>query len=412
MSGAELAALLDRHGFDFYTGVPCSLVEDLIAALECHRRTPWIPAVREEVALGLAAGAWLGGRRPVVVMQNSGLGTSLNALASLSLMYGLPALLIVTWRGFGGKDAPEHLLMGEISPKLLDLLGIPYRVLCAESADELLAWSREEMDARETPVAILVPPGIVATGAGAGGGVDRTRSREAATDAAHSDGAQPPRSSERAPRGPATPPPAPAPVATTPSAADEELRPVISRREALAVAIKELGDDPVIHANGYVCRESFATDDRPQNFYMIGSMGLASAIGLGLALVRPARPCVVFDGDGNLLMSLGTLAMVGSLGPRSFIHLVFDNEVYGSTGGQRSPSREVRLDRLALSAGYRTATAATTPDEIAAALRSARLDAGPHFILVKVTTTETPAPRIPHTPRAIRDRFRQGTRVA
>jgi len=291
-------------------------------------------------------------------------------------MYGLPALLIVTWRGFGGQDAPEHLLMGEISPKLLDLLGIPYRVLRPESADELLTWAREEMDARETPVAILVPPGIVATGAGAEGGVDRTRSRKAATDAAH-----------------------------------EELHPVISRREALAVAIKELGDEPVIHANGYICRESFATDDRPQNFYMIGSMGLASAIGLGLALVRPARPCVIFDGDGNLLMSLGMLAMVGSLGPRSFIHVVFDNEVYGSTGGQRSPSREVRLDRLALSAGYRTATAATTPDEIAAALRAARLDAGPHFILVKVTTTETPAPRIPHTPRAIRDRFRQGTRV-
>ncbi|PYN45168.1 MAG: phosphonopyruvate decarboxylase [Candidatus Rokuibacteriota bacterium] len=411
MSGAELAALLDHNGFDFYTGVPCSLVADLIAALECPRSAPWIPAVREDVALGLAAGAWLGGRRPVVVMQNSGLGTGLNALASLSLMYGLPALLIVTWRGFRGQDAPEHLLMGEISPKLLDLLGIPYRILRPESADELLAWAREEMDARETPVAILVPPGVVATGAGAGGGVDRTRSREASTDAARPDGAQPPPSSERAPRGPVTPPLAPAPVATMPGAADEELRPVISRREALAVAVKELGDEPVIHANGYVCRESFATEDRPQNFYMIGSMGLASAIGLGLALVRPARPCVVFDGDGNLLMSLGTLAMVGGLGPLSFLHLVFDNEVYGSTGGQRSPSREVRLDRLALSAGYRTATAATTPDEIAAALRSARLDPGPHFILVKVTTMETPAPRIPHTPRAIRDRFRQSLRV-
>jgi len=197
VSGAELATLLDRHGFDFYTGVPCSLVEDLIAALECHRRAPWIPAVREDVALGLAAGAWLGGRRPVVVMQNSGLGTSLNALASLSLMYGLPALLIVTWRGFGGQDAPEHLLMGEISPRLLDLLGIPYRILRPESADELLVWARREMDTRETPVAILVPPGIVATGA------------------AHSDGAQPPRASARVPRGPVAPA-APAPAATTP----------------------------------------------------------------------------------------------------------------------------------------------------------------------------------------------------
>jgi len=405
VSGAELAALLDRHGFDFFTGVPCSLVEDLITALECHPQAPWIPSVREDVAVGLAGGAWLGGRRPVVVMQNSGLGTSLNALASLSLMYGLPALLIVTWRGFAGQDAPEHILMGEISPNLLDLLRVPYRVLRHDSADELLAWARRELDARETPVAILVPPGIVATGAGAGGGVDRTRSREAATDAARPDGAQPPRSSERAPRGPAIPPPAP--VATTPSAEDKELRPVISRREALAVAIKELGDAPVIHANGYICRESFAIDDRPQNFYMIGSMGLASGIGLGLALARPAQRCAVFDGDGNLLMSLGTLAMVGSLGPRNLIHLVFDNEIYGSTGGQRSPSREVRLDRLARSAGYRTSIAATTPDEIAVALRSARVDGGPHFILVKVTATETPAPRIPHTPHTIRDRFRR-----
>jgi len=410
VSGAELATLLDRHGFDFYTGVPCSLVEDLIAALECHRRAPWIPAVREDVALGLAAGAWLGGRRPVVVMQNSGLGTSLNALASLSLMYGLPALLIVTWRGFGGQDAPEHLLMGEISPKLLDLLGIPYRVLRPESADELLTWAREEMATRETPVALLVPPpGVVAAGAGAAGATGPRGTRALARGGWAPSGRAAP-AATLAGTSPVAPA-APAPAATTASVANDELRPAISRREAIAVAIKELGDEPVIHANGYICRESFATDDRPQNFYMIGSMGLASAIGLGLALVRPARPCVIFDGDGNLLMSLGTLAMVGSLGPRSFIHVVFDNEVYGSTGGQRSPSREVRLDRLALSAGYRTATAATTPDEIAAALRAAHLDAGPHFILVKVTTTETPAPRIPHTPRAIRDRFRQGTRV-
>jgi len=405
VSGAELAALLDRHGFDFFTGVPCSLVEDLITALERHPQAPWIPSVREDVAVGLAAGAWLGGRRPVVVMQNSGLGTSLNALASLSLMYGLPALLIVTWRGFAGQDAPEHILMGEISPNLLDLLRVPYRVLRHDSADELLAWARRELDARETPVAILVPSGIVATGARG-----RRRGRPDPFPRSGNGRRAPgwsPAAAEQRTRAAWSGDPPPAPVATTPSAEDKELRPVISRREALAVAIKELGDAPVIHANGYICRESFAIDDRPQNFYMIGSMGLASGIGLGLALARPAQRCAVFDGDGNLLMSLGTLAMVGSLGPRNLIHLVFDNEIYGSTGGQRSPSREVRLDRLARSAGYRTAIAATTPDEIAAALRSARVDGGPHFILVKVTATETPAPRIPHTPHTIRDRFRR-----
>jgi len=379
VSGAELAALLDRHGFDFFTGVPCSLVEDLIAALETHPRFPWLAAVREDVAVGLAAGAWLGGRQPVVVMQNSGLGTSLNALASLSLMYGLPALLLVTWRGYQGKDAPEHILMGEISPGLLDLLGIPHRVLSPDSIEEHLAWATRELDAREIPVALLVPPGVVVA-------PEATRhsgtARAAATTALSS---------------------ASAPAIAAP-ALPAELRPVISRRQALAAALKELGDAPAIHANGFICRESFGIGDRPQNFYMIGSMGLAAPIGLGVALARPAHRAVVFDGDGNVLMSLGTLAMVGSLAPRNLVHVVFDNEVYGSTGGQRSPSRETRLDRLALGAGYRTVTAATTPDEIALALRSAA--DGPHFVLVKVTTEESPAPRIPHTPRAIRDRFR------
>jgi phosphonopyruvate decarboxylase len=422
LSGAELAARLDRQGFDFYTGVPCSLVESLIAALEADRPAPWIPAVREDVAVGLAAGAWLGGRRPVVVMQNSGLGTSLNALASLSLMYGFPALLIVTWRGFGGRDAPEHILMGEISPSLLQILGIPHRVLSVDDVDESLAWARREMDARQAPVAILVPPGIVVTeaeraspGAGpvAGGRISTSGSVTHSPDSqlfelrAGLGGPTPPLVEMRPPAPPAPGLARSASVTTTLGASDEELHPVISRREALGVAIKQLGDEPVIHANGYVCRESFATGDRPHNFYMIGSMGLASAIGLGLALVRPASSCVVFDGDGNLLMSLGTLAMVGSLGPRNFIHVVFDNEVYGSTGGQRSPSREVRLDRLARSAGYRSATAATTPDEIAVALQTARVDPGPHFVLVKVTAAETEAPRIPHTPAAIRDRFRR-----
>jgi phosphonopyruvate decarboxylase len=378
LSGPELAALLDRHGFDFYSGVPCSLVEDLIVALEGDRPAPWIPAVREDVAVGLAAGAWLGGRRPAVIMQNSGLGTSLNALASLSLMYGFPALLLVTWRGFGGRDAPEHILTGEITPSLLDLLRVPHKTLDAARAAELLAWATREMDARKSPVALLVPPGVVAAGA------------EHRTAAA---GAAPPRRRRE--------------TAAAVPAEREALAPVISRAQAIAAAVKELGDEPVIHANGYICRESCAIDDRPQNFYMIGSMGMASAIGLGLALARPASACVVFDGDGNLLMSLGTLAMVGSLGPRNFVHLVFDNEVYGSTGGQRSPSREVRLDRLARDAGYRTATAVTTADEIAAAVRAARAAEGPHFVLAKVTAADAPAPRIPHSPEAIRDRFRR-----
>src|ERR1700682_5827946 len=118
MPGHDLADLLDAEGFDFFTGVPCSLAEGVIAALERHprgNRQPYIPAVREDIALGLAARVWLGRRVAARVMQTSGLGTSANALVSLSLLYRLPAVLLVTWRGFEGQDAPEHIVMGQIT---------------------------------------------------------------------------------------------------------------------------------------------------------------------------------------------------------------------------------------------------------------------------------------------------------
>jgi phosphonopyruvate decarboxylase/sulfopyruvate decarboxylase subunit beta len=187
----------------------------------------------------------------------------------------------------------------------------------------------------------------------------------------------------------------------------DELAPRISRYAAIRAAVKQLGVEPVIHANGYPSRESHAVADRPQNFYMIGSMGLASAIGLGITLARPAPSTVVFDGDGNLLMSLGILPIVGALGPRRFVHCVFDNEVYGSTGNQRSAAAGVRLDAVAAAAGYRSATTAVTEDEVADRLAAAlRDEEGPHFILVKVTSEQADVPRIAHTPAQIRDRFR------
>jgi phosphonopyruvate decarboxylase/sulfopyruvate decarboxylase subunit beta len=174
----------------------------------------------------------------------------------------------------------------------------------------------------------------------------------------------------------------------------------------LTAARKALGSEPIVHANGYICRESFAVGDRPQNFYMIGSMGLASAIGLGLSLARPERATVVFDGDGNLLMNFGILAMVGGLGPRRLVHVVFDNEVYGSTGNQASPARGVRLDRVAAAAGYRTSVAVTEAREVEDAVHRALAVEGPHFVLAKVTTEEADVPRIPYSPAEIRDRFR------
>jgi phosphonopyruvate decarboxylase len=379
VSGQAFVDALERQRFDFFAGVPCSLIEDVIATLEAHPRLPYIATPREDAAVGLAAGAWLGGRRPAVLMQNSGLGTSLNALASLSLMYGFPALLVITWRGYQGKDAPEHILTGEISPRLLDLLRIPHRVPAAASLEDDIAWAAAEMDRRMQPVALLIPPAIVEMGAahrGSAGG-------EVSAPAPLASGAD-----------------RPSPRHQTP------LTPRVSRLAALAAARKPLGREPAVHANGYICRESFSLGDRPQNFYMIGSRGLASAIGLGIALARPTATTVVFDGDGNLLMNLGILPLAAALRPRNFVHVVFDNEVYGSTGNQRSISAEVRLDALARAAGYRTVSAVTDAEAIENAMRTSLAADGPHFVLVKVTTDEAEVPRIPYTPAELRDRFR------
>jgi phosphonopyruvate decarboxylase len=418
--------------------VPCSLVGDAIAALETHPRLPYVPAVREDVAVGMAAGAWMAGRVPMVIMQNSGLGTSLNALVSLSLMYRFPTLLLVTWRGHAGKDAPEHIVMGDISPRLLELIAVPHRVLTAGSVAADIAWARAEAERLSQPVALLLPPGVMATREHAehevGSSTRGGESRSIVSGGLEMAPALPPSALDAlAPArpqsaldalAPALPPSAlTAQVSARPSA-DNPLRalvPEISRLDAIRSALGAVGDAPVVHANGFICRESFSVGDRPQNFYMIGSMGLASAIGLGVALARPDLNTVIFDGDGNLLMNLGILPMIGGapvLGtgstgdqrPRNLVHIVFDNERYGSTGNQLSPSRHTRLDALAAAAGYRSTAAVTGAAALRDATAAAMRGDGPSFILAKVTSEEQPAPRIPYPPAEIRDRFRGALR--
>ena len=158
----EFVAALKGAGFDFFCGVPCSLLKGLVSLLDHDEGAHYISATREDSALGMAAGAYLGGKRPMVLMQNSGLGVSVNALASLHTMYDLPALLVISWRGEGGNDAPEHILMGEIMHPILDLMHIPHRVVVKdEPMAPQLAWARETMDATKKPVALIVPGGVL-----------------------------------------------------------------------------------------------------------------------------------------------------------------------------------------------------------------------------------------------------------
>jgi sulfopyruvate decarboxylase subunit alpha len=158
----QFLAALDRAGFDFFAGVPCSLLTGVIRALDGDRRRGYLSAVREDVAIGAAAGAYFGGALPVVFMQNSGLGTSLNALTSMTLMYELPLLIVVSWRGEGGRnDAPEHILAGAVMHDLLDLIGIPHALLDPAQIDEQVVAAAEQTRASHRPYALVVRKGIL-----------------------------------------------------------------------------------------------------------------------------------------------------------------------------------------------------------------------------------------------------------
>ena len=157
----EMLAALKGAGVDFFCGVPCSLLKGLVSLLEKDHEARYVSATREDSALGMAAGAFFGGKRPLVLMQNSGLGVSVNALASLHTLYEIPVLLLISWRGEDRSDAPEHWMMGEIMSPVLDLMKIPHRVLAAEPLAAQVAWAREQLEATQKPVALIVPGGVL-----------------------------------------------------------------------------------------------------------------------------------------------------------------------------------------------------------------------------------------------------------
>lgn len=151
---------LQGSGFDFFTGVPCSLLSGLIASLESTPQVNYIPSVREDAGVGLCAGAYMGGKQPVLLMQNSGLGYSLNAFTSLNLIYKIPVLVIMSWRGCGGKDAPEHIIMGDINEQLLETSGMKYALLAEDNADRVLADALQVINEDKEPYTLLVKKGL------------------------------------------------------------------------------------------------------------------------------------------------------------------------------------------------------------------------------------------------------------
>lgn len=180
---------------------------------------------------------------------------------------------------------------------------------------------------------------------------------------------------------------------------------LISRAQAIATLLELLTDQPVVICNGFPSREVHKIADRSTHFYMVGSMGNAAAIALGVALVKPNKQVVTFDGDGNVLMGMGTLATVGALRPKNFIHVVFDNEVYGTTGNQPTISNVVPLDKVAKSAGYVNVERVLDREDLIYEFKEMLKKDGPSLLLIKVNEFVEDAGRVEHDPPDITRRF-------
>lgn len=326
--------------FDFWAGVPCSFLGPLINCIESAKGLKYVGAANEGDAVAMASGAALAGHRGVAMMQNSGLGNAVSPLTSLNQVFRIPLLLIVTLRGEPGRaDEPQHELMGRITPRLLQTMAIDWAWFprAADEIEPVLRRAAEHMDTTSRPFALLMKKGAVESAPPA----CRPRRAEAGPTAEAANGSP----AEDRPRR------------------DEVLQEL--------VAAAPVTDTVLIASTGYCGRQLYAIEDRDNHFYMVGSMGCAASLGLGLSLVLPGRRVVVIDGDGAALMRMGNMATVGACAGDNFYHLLLDNHAHESTGGQATVTDRIDFPAIARACGYRTVVRAGESLDIGRFLQSA-----------------------------------------
>ena len=178
------------------------------------------------------------------------------------------------------------------------------------------------------------------------------------------------------------------------------------RKAAISTVVKKIGNHPIISANGFISRDLFEVCDKSSNFYMIGSMGLASSIGLGVALKNPRKSVFIFDGDGNVLMNLGSLTTIASQKPKNLIHIVFDNSVHESTGGQPTNSNFVNIEKIAKACNYNHTFMVRTENNLLKILYKIKKLKGPIMIVVKIQQSKgEKSKRVNILPVDIKERF-------
>ena len=178
------------------------------------------------------------------------------------------------------------------------------------------------------------------------------------------------------------------------------------RKADISTVVKKIGNHPIISANGFISRDLFEVCDKSSNFYMIGSMGLASSIGLGVALKNPRKSVFIFDGDGNILMNLGSLTTIASQKPKNLIHIVFDNSVHESTGGQPTNSNFVNIEKIAKACNYNHTFMVRTENNLLKILYKIKKLKGPIMIVVKIQQSKgKKSKRVNILPVNIKERF-------
>lgn len=364
---------LGALGVRMYAGVPDSLLKPLGSYVMTQLpREQHVITANEGSAVGLAIGHYLRSGDPAAVyLQNSGFGNAVNPLLSLADadVYGIPMLLIVGWRGQPGvKDEPQHVKQGRVQEALLDAMDLPWSVLPDEPAEAERLVEDAVRTARERgcPYVLLVRKGTFA---------ETTAVQHAGSE-------------------------------------------LCSREDALVAAVDAVGEGPVIvSTTGMLSRELFehrvaSGTSGERDFLTVGGMGHASAIALGVAMAEPDREVWCFDGDGALLMHFGGLAVIADHAPRTFFHVVFNNGVHDSVGGQPTSIDKVDVPSAARDLGYTYAASTDDPATLPDAVARLRSAGGPALLEVRVRPgNRAGIGRPTRTPQESKDAFMSALRA-
>ena len=323
----EFIEKLQSGGIEFFAGVPDSLLKNLCAYITDYiARENNIIAANEGGAVALAAGYHLAtGKTGCVYMQNSGEGNAVNPLLSLmdADVYKMPLLLVIGWRGEPGvHDEPQHVKQGTVTLSLLETMGIPYTVLDDN-------WKKQVAEALQS---IQETNGIYALIVRKGTFEDYKLQKQ------------------------------------------EKAEWELGREEAIQIVVDKLReDDIVVSTTGMISRELFEYREAKEqghahDFLTVGSMGHASQIALGIALQKPNRRVIVFDGDGALLMHMGGMAIIGDYNPKNLVHIVFNNGAHDSVGGQPTVGQKIDVEAVAKAVGYADAISVDNQMSLMAAM--------------------------------------------